>query len=212
MNRFIHKGMHHYECWEALVWPFSTGCGAVRESVDLPTVSATTQEAGSLGWSWKTSGTAVPSCARVNICCSFIWEPTSFSKCAHPLNSQNTKASLREDKTFFHVQRDPLLAWLIDFFNFFLGPVRVVCTSSWRRLKAARAWATRWIRAAVFFPASPNWCITTAPTDCLSQEPSTWPCSTPCPGNTEQKRIPSNVHGHWAKLVKSSRAQAQLLC
>lgn len=69
-----------------------------------------------------------------------------------------------------------------------LGPARVVCTSLWPRLRVLRVWASPWTRVAVSSPVFPNWSTTTARTDCLSLERSTWPCSILCPEHTEHDR------------------------
>lgn len=80
------------------------------------------------------------------------------------------------------------------------GRARAASTSSWPR---PRRTATPWTRAAACSPASQRWCITTAPSGCLSTAPSTWPCCTQClastdstlPRCTNQTHLWAWVHG-----------------
>lgn len=80
------------------------------------------------------------------------------------------------------------------------GRARAASTSSWPR---PRRTATPWTRAAACSPASRRWCITTAPSGCLSTAPSTWPCCTQClastdsalPRCTNQTHLWAWVHG-----------------
>lgn len=83
------------------------------------------------------------------------------------------------------------------------GPVRAVCTSSWPKLRASRVWASPWIRVAVSSRAFPSWSTTTAHTDCLSLEQSTWPCSILCTGCTKHDRRIWDIDEH------AQRGQAQ---
>lgn len=173
----------------------------------------------------------VPQCTFV-VRCSFIWESTSLTPFKHPLNSENAQPRLERDNIsiFFHLLRlCHLCAGLslrrklminthfkmhLSLCLVPLGPAKAACTSLWPRLRAVRACATRWIKAAAFSPISLSWSTTTAHTDCLSLEQSTWPCSILCPGHTEdtQRKTHSDTNTHTrthAQTFRHNSAQAR---